>query len=192
MKGVIASINPASPGNRFEPWIPAAKYHGWCVNPAAFDPLFSGRNDSCCGRRPRCRQRRRPILIECGENYFIGPDNGVLSFAIESKHPSQITQLSNPYISPTTSTTFHGRDIFAPVAAHLSLGVPVDEFGESWRHSVDWWCQKSSGKSSRSMGRSSTSTALAICLQTFDQRDLTGLAEGSVRIILGATRNWRV
>jgi S-adenosyl-L-methionine hydrolase (adenosine-forming) len=75
---------------------------------------------------------RRPLLIESAGNYFIGPDNGVFSFALEDQQPDRIICLSDSkYHLQPTSMTFHGRDIFAPVAAHLSLGVPAKEFGES-------------------------------------------------------------
>ena len=74
---------------------------------------------------------RRPILIESDGHYFVGPDNGVLSLALEGKEPSCMIHLSNPrYHLTPTSTTFHGRDIFAPVAAYLSLGIPPRAFGE--------------------------------------------------------------
>jgi hypothetical protein len=74
---------------------------------------------------------RRPILIEAAGNYFIGPDNGVLSLAPGNKEPARIIHLSNPnYHRHPVSATFHGRDIFAPVAAHLSLGIDVTTFGE--------------------------------------------------------------
>jgi hypothetical protein len=74
---------------------------------------------------------RRPILIEAAGNYFVGPDNGVFSLALADKAPARIIYLSNPaYHRQPLSTTFHGRDIFAPVAAHFSLGTNVTEFGD--------------------------------------------------------------
>lgn len=80
---------------------------------------------------PGVGSARRPLLIQCEGNYFIGPDNGVLSLAVENIWSAHIAHLSNPtYHLQPTSTTFHGRDIFAPVAAHLSLGIPVSAFGE--------------------------------------------------------------
>ena len=75
---------------------------------------------------------RRPILIEARGNYFIGPDNGIFSLALRDEVPSRIVHLSNPaYHRMPVSTTFHGRDIFAPVAAHLSLGVDCTVMGEA-------------------------------------------------------------
>jgi S-adenosylmethionine hydrolase len=75
---------------------------------------------------------RRPLLIESEGDYFIGPDNGLLSLALEGRPAPRVIQLSNPaYHLEPTSATFHGRDIFAPVAAYLSLGVAAAAFGEA-------------------------------------------------------------
>jgi S-adenosyl-L-methionine hydrolase (adenosine-forming) len=75
---------------------------------------------------------RRPLLVEVDGNYLIGPDNGVLSLATTRGRPSRIIHLSNTlyYLQPT-SATFHGRDIFAPVAGYLSLGIAPEAFGDT-------------------------------------------------------------
>ena len=79
---------------------------------------------------PGVGSQRRAILIESANRYFVGPDNGVLSLALERKKSSRIVDLSNEtYHLQPKSGTFHGRDVFAPVAAHLARGVPVDNFG---------------------------------------------------------------
>jgi len=74
---------------------------------------------------------RKPILVEHAGSYLIGPDNGVLSLALEGKPPDRMIELTNSdFHLQDVSKTFHGRDIFAPVAAHLTLGVPPTEFGK--------------------------------------------------------------
>ncbi len=75
--------------------------------------------------------KRRAIILRTGEAYFIAPDNGVLSGVLEESTDYQAFSISNPkfWLHPVSST-FHGRDIFAPVAAHLSRGVPLEQFGE--------------------------------------------------------------
>lgn len=79
---------------------------------------------------PGVGSARRPLLIEAGNGYFIGPDNGIFSLTLANKPALRIIELSNPrYHRQPTSATFHGRDIFAPVAAHLSLGIPPENFG---------------------------------------------------------------
>jgi S-adenosylmethionine hydrolase len=78
---------------------------------------------------------RRPILIEAAGQLFVGPDNGIFSYVCERAEPS-VYHLNNPkYFRRPVSDTFHGRDLFAPVAAALShgvapkrLGVEVDDY----------------------------------------------------------------
>ena len=73
---------------------------------------------------------RRPILMEAGGQYFIAPDNGVLSM-IYLREPHKIRLISNEkYFRHPVSTTFHGRDIFSPAAAHLAAGVSAAQFGK--------------------------------------------------------------
>jgi hypothetical protein len=75
---------------------------------------------------------RRPLLLRDGAGrVYIGPDNGLLVPAAE-KHGgiADARELANPvYALPTVSRTFHGRDLFSPAAAHLALGVPLEELG---------------------------------------------------------------
>ncbi len=75
---------------------------------------------------------RRALLLRAGGYYFIGPDNGVLYSAATELGIDTMIQLTNPeYFLHPVSSTFHGRDIFAPAAAHLSLGKPMNSFGTS-------------------------------------------------------------
>src|SRR5580700_9503127 len=80
---------------------------------------------------PGVGSARRPILAEAGGQYFIAPDNGVLSMIYESgRHKVRV--ISNPkLIGKHVSRTFHGRDIFAPAAAHLAQGVAAARFGKT-------------------------------------------------------------
>jgi len=65
---------------------------------------------------------RRPILVEAAGQYFLGPDNGVLSM-VYLKQPSTVREITNRKLFlGTVSRTFHGRDVFAPVAARLASG----------------------------------------------------------------------
>ena len=75
---------------------------------------------------------RRCIAVRSTRYYFVAPDNGVLSYAINQEEGVKIIAIENPkYMLQQISTTFHGRDIFAPAAAHLSLGAGIKEFGTS-------------------------------------------------------------
>jgi len=74
---------------------------------------------------------RRPIVMEAGGHYFVAPDNGVLSM-IYSREKHKIRLISaERYFRKPVSHTFHGRDIFAPVAAHLANGVPAARMGKT-------------------------------------------------------------
>jgi len=73
---------------------------------------------------------RRPILAEAGGQYFVAPDNGVLSLVYaRQKHRVRAVTAAR-YVLEPVSQTFHGRDVFAPVAAHLARGVPPTRFGK--------------------------------------------------------------
>ncbi|MCJ7498069.1 MAG: SAM-dependent chlorinase/fluorinase [candidate division Zixibacteria bacterium] len=74
--------------------------------------------------------KRKGILIQTDNHYFIGPDNGLFSFIFEKEKIRDIFDLTNSkYFLNKPSTTFQVRDIFAPVSAYLSLGVDPKEFG---------------------------------------------------------------
>jgi S-adenosylmethionine hydrolase len=79
---------------------------------------------------PGVGSTRKPILIECGEQFFVGPDNGIFSWICEREGSGRAIHLTNQaFFRHPVSATFHGRDIFAPVAAALARGVAVEEFG---------------------------------------------------------------
>ena len=72
---------------------------------------------------------RRPIAVQVGDRTFVGPDNGLLSWATASQ-VSRAVVLDQPrFWRPAVSATFHGRDLFGPVAAHLARGVPLSDVG---------------------------------------------------------------
>lgn len=73
---------------------------------------------------------RNAIAVETENYIFIGPDNGVLSLAVGREATRAIHRLENRrYFRKIVSSTFHGRDVFAPVAAHISRGVAVARLG---------------------------------------------------------------
>jgi S-adenosyl-L-methionine hydrolase (adenosine-forming) len=83
---------------------------------------------------PGVGTRRRPIALQVGDYYFIGPDNGLFTLVLEHaetrKYPIRAVHLNNSaYWLPEVSRVFHGRDIFAPVAAHLANGVLLEDLG---------------------------------------------------------------
>lgn len=105
---------------------------------------------------PGVGSRRKAIILKTPKAFFVAPDNGILSYVTgefdrapgkRARHMPSIAELlklpavleavtiTNPeYWYQPVSSTFHGRDIFAPVAAHLSLGVPLNKFGDRLSH----------------------------------------------------------
>ena len=82
----------------------------------------------CCVVDPGVGSDRRAVIVNTSGQSFVGPDNGLFSFLYEEN--ANVTSIENDqFFRKPVSATFHGRDIFAPVAAHLSLGVPPHEFG---------------------------------------------------------------
>ena len=83
---------------------------------------------------PGVGSARRAVAVEAGEGRFlVGPDNGLLSRALDRLGGARaaVELARSPFRLEPVSATFHGRDLFAPVAAHLSLGARLEEAGES-------------------------------------------------------------
>lgn len=73
---------------------------------------------------------RLPIALRAGDRFFVGPDNGLCTRMLASGEPVTAVALTEPrYQRPNPAPTFHGRDIFAPAAAHLAAGVPLASLG---------------------------------------------------------------
>jgi hypothetical protein len=85
---------------------------------------------------PGVGSSRRPIALQLASGYLIAPDNGIVSGILEIATPRAAVELNNPqyWLKPSPSKTFHGRDIFAPAAAHLANGVPLHKLGRP----IDW------------------------------------------------------
>jgi len=131
MKGVIANINPSvnvidisnniGPQNIFQAayvlnssytYFPKGTIHVVVVDPGVGSD-------------------RKIICLKTDDYLFLAPDNGVLSFIAAKEESPSIREVTNgKYFLQKISNTFHGRDIFAPVAAHLSKGVNHKELGE--------------------------------------------------------------
>jgi S-adenosylmethionine hydrolase len=130
MKGVIASINPSAGiidlchqvssqdvregsfviGNSY------AFFPRGTIFVAVVDPGVGG--------------DRKNLIVRTENHFFVAPDNGILTSIFEKTKVEMVYQVSpGKYTLPLRGSTFYGRDIFAPVAAHLSLGVPPGEMG---------------------------------------------------------------
>jgi S-adenosyl-L-methionine hydrolase (adenosine-forming) len=131
MKGVLATINPEVQVIDLTHGVPAQNVMAGALILQHSVRYFAAGTIHVVVVDPEVGSARKPILIEHEGSYLVGPDNGVLSLAWEGKPPDCVVELTNTdYHLQHISKTFHGRDIFAPVAAHLSLGVRPIEFGK--------------------------------------------------------------
>lgn len=77
---------------------------------------------------PTVGSERKPIVMSAYKHFFVGPDNGIFSLLFHNHY--EVYSIENPDVMrKEISATFHGRDIFAPAAAYLSLGKSPTEFG---------------------------------------------------------------
>lgn len=86
---------------------------------------------------PEVGTDRRAIAVRTARSFFVGPDNGLFSSVLEKEPLVEAVKLNRfEYFHQPVSSTFHGRDIFAPVAAHLAAGVPFEKLGDTVSHLV--------------------------------------------------------
>lgn len=84
---------------------------------------------------PGVGSSRKALAVKTRSYHFVAPDNGVLASALNFEEIIEIVEISNPrYMLENISNTFHGRDVFAPAAAHISRGIPLKHLGEKVDH----------------------------------------------------------
>lgn len=81
---------------------------------------------------------RKALAIRSNGHFFVGPDNGLIPLVVSPEAIDEVYELTNPayWYTDTPSNTFHGRDLFAPVAAHLAKGVSIASLGRP-THSIE-------------------------------------------------------
>jgi S-adenosylmethionine hydrolase len=130
MKGVILGINPDALITDITHEIPKYDIFKAAFTARNIYPYFPKETIHIVVVDPGVGSERKPIAVQTEKGVFIGPDNGVFSFILEENKDINIIEITNPeYMLEETSNTFHARDIFAPAAAHISLGVDINELG---------------------------------------------------------------
>jgi S-adenosyl-L-methionine hydrolase (adenosine-forming) len=131
MKGVIAAIAPAAPLIDITHGVPAQSIPAGAIALAQTWRLFPSRTIFLVVVDPGVGTARLPVAVQTRAGArFVGPDNGVLSLALQEAGPSRAVELRAPrYRLARVSATFHGRDIFAPAAAYLWRGVKLESLG---------------------------------------------------------------
>lgn len=130
VKGAILSVNPSAVIVDITHEIPPQEVAAGAFTLLAAYKTFPAGTIHVAVVDPGVGSTRRPIIVSANEQFFVGPDNGLFTY-IYDREPLHRTihVTADHYFRPQPSTTFHGRDIFAPVAAALSTGVAVEEFG---------------------------------------------------------------
>lgn len=123
---------------------------------------------------PGVGSARRGIAAEAGGHRFVGPDNGLLGWILEREEGARVFRLANRALfRHPVSGTFHGRDVFAPVAAALATGVPVRETGEE----IGDWVRLEPLRPARGEGGEMRGVILQVdrfgnCVTSFTRQDL--------------------
>lgn len=132
MKGVIAQINPTLTIVDLTHQIPPQNIAAARFNLMNAYPYFPDGTVHIAVVDPGVGSQRRAVALQLDRGYLVGPDNGIFSGVLSQTKVVVAVELTNAqyWRSLTPSTTFHGRDIFAPVGAHLASGVPLEQLGE--------------------------------------------------------------
>ena len=130
VKGAILSVNPAAVIADITHEIPPQDIAAGAFTLLAAYKTFPAGTIHVAVVDPGVGSTRRPITVSANDQYFVGPDNGLFTY-IYDREPSHRTFhiTSDRYFRPSPSPTFHGRDIFAPMAAALSNGVAPGDLG---------------------------------------------------------------
>ena len=131
MKGAILSISPQARIVDITHEVPAHDIQAGAFTLLAAYETFPEGTVHVAVVDPGVGSARRPILVAGRRYVFVGPDNGLFSYIYERETEFQVFHLTNEsYFRPRVSSTFHGRDVFAPVAGAIASGVEPARLGE--------------------------------------------------------------
>lgn len=138
MKGVILSINPHVKIVDISHAVAPQDIRGGAIVLAETCRWFPPGTIHVAVVDPGVGSHRRIVYARLGGHHFVAPDNGLLSRLALSERPDKIISVEDPaHWMPEVSRTFHGRDIMAPVAARLSLGLAPEKLGTPSDHLVE-------------------------------------------------------
>ena len=137
MKAVILSISPQARVVDITHEIEKFNIRMGAFVLASAAPYFPPNTVHVAVVDPGVGTKRRPIIAETKRGFYVGPDNGLLMLAAHKEGIIKVYHIVNPkHMLSRVSRTFHGRDIFAPAAAHLTAGISPSEFGPAIRDYV--------------------------------------------------------
>lgn len=130
LKGVMLKINPSLQFVDITHDIPAQDIFKAAFTLKAAYSYFPSETIFLAVVDPGVGTARKPLIIKTKNYTFVGPDNGIFSLLVQEEGLCAIFAITNErYFLKPVSKTFHGRDVFAPVAGYLSRGVPPQQFG---------------------------------------------------------------
>lgn len=137
MKGVIQGIAPNAPVFDLTHGVPRGDFRAGAFALAAAYRFFPRGTIHVAVVDPGVGSERAAIAVRTADYLFVGPDNGVLSWALARERLREVRRLENDrlFLKPV-SQTFHGRDVFAPVAAHLARGLAFRRLGPATKDFV--------------------------------------------------------
>jgi S-adenosyl-L-methionine hydrolase (adenosine-forming) len=130
MKGAILSVNPHARVTDITHEIPPHDIYAGAFTLLAGYKTFPAKTVHVGVVDPGVGSKRRPVLVVSRDHFFVGPDNGLFGYVYEHERDVRVFHLTNEkYFRHPVSPTFHGRDLFAPVAGAVSVGVEPSELG---------------------------------------------------------------
>ena len=130
VKGVILTINPQASLVDITHEIPAQDIEAGAFTLLTCYRDFPEGTIHVAVVDPGVGSARRPIVVRAGQYYFVGPDNGLFSYVYDREPSAEVFHVTaSEYFHQPPSPTFHGRDVFAPVAATLSNGIQPHALG---------------------------------------------------------------
>ncbi|MCM8783896.1 MAG: SAM-dependent chlorinase/fluorinase [Candidatus Omnitrophica bacterium] len=130
VKGVILEVNPQAQIIDLSHEIPPQDLIWASFLLGNAYKFFPRKTIFLCVVDPEVGTERRTIIVKTKDYFFVCPDNGILTKVLEREKVEQIVEIRNKkFFLKEISSTFHGRDIMAPVAGYLSKGVALEKFG---------------------------------------------------------------
>lgn len=137
MKGVILNICPSVNIVDISHEIEKFNVRTGSYVLASSSPFFPKGTINVAVVDPGVGTERRGLCVETERFFFVGPDNGLLALAVRGERVKHIYVIENmEFLLSPVSSTFHGRDMFAPVAAHLAEGTDASDFGPRTRNMI--------------------------------------------------------
>jgi S-adenosylmethionine hydrolase len=188
MKGVILAINPQATLVDITHSIPPQDVRQGAIVLANVCPRFPADAIHIAVVDPGVGTDRRLVFARIGNQQYLAPDNGLLSRLAKRDPPRQIVTLSEPaFWLKDLSDTFHGRDILAPVAARISLGVDPDLLGPKLSRLVELDWPEPRLESQRLVGEVETVDRFGNLITNITRQDLAGIARHQpLRVKCGA------